>query len=130
MAILNKTKVYSRPDLKSFDWAEFRRGIKVSRIREEKGFTQVSYLEYDRFSNPKYITYEITGWVPSNILTKKIRRYFYHLKCEERTEDTWELFTDNHLFKYFWSPIYNISKIVSPQKEWVNYVLEELKYKF
>jgi len=129
--VLNKTKVYSRPGLSSFDWAEFRRGLPVTRIREERDFTQVQIvLEYGESPEEKYVTYNITGWVPTDVLTNKIRRHYYHLICNEDTPESWEQFSDNHLFKLFWVPISKLPDIVSPQKEWLKYVLEDFKYNF
>jgi len=129
--VLNKTKVYSRPDFKSFNWAEFRRGLPVTRIREESGFAQVQItMEYDESPGQKYITYSILGWVPIDTLTNKIRRHYYHLICNENTPRSWEQFSDNHLFKLFWTPISKLPAIVSPQNEWFEYVLNNLRYKF
>ncbi|CAG0926373.1 hypothetical protein TFLX_00038 [Thermoflexales bacterium] len=34
--------------------------------RQVSGFFHVTYIEYDRLDDPKYITYQITGWVPES----------------------------------------------------------------
>ena len=128
--VLSKTEVYSRPDPNSFNWANFRRGIVVKKLREENSFIHASYTEYDKYPDHNYITYNITGWVPSNTLTKKKRRYFYHIECNEATPDSWEKITDNHNIKLFWAPISNLPEIVHPQNEWLEFVMEELNYKF
>lgn len=72
--VLNKTRVYARPDLESFDWAEFRRGLPVICHRATEGFCQVQYDEWDQFPDPNYITYSITGWVPDDCLVGHLRR--------------------------------------------------------
>ncbi|AZR73507.1 hypothetical protein BBF96_08985 [Anoxybacter fermentans] len=69
--VLRSTKVYSRPNITSFDWASFRKGIYVSYKRQENDFIQVTYDEYNKISNSDYFTYSITGWVSRDILTKK-----------------------------------------------------------
>lgn len=59
--ISEKIRVYSRPSPTSFDWAELRKGTTVNSNRTHGEYTQVTYREYDRFPNPKYVTYQITG---------------------------------------------------------------------
>ncbi|MBT2724800.1 NUDIX domain-containing protein [Bacillus sp. ISL-46] len=127
--IFRKTIVYSRPDLSSFQWAEFRRGITVQHERRHGQYVQVSYQEGDKFPNPNYITYQITGWVEEANLASKVSRYFYHLKSNNDLNE-WEIESDNHTFKLFWSPLGKLPEIVSPQNEWLEYVLNELNYIF
>jgi 8-oxo-dGTP pyrophosphatase MutT (NUDIX family) len=128
--ILKRTKVYSRPDPTSFDWAEFPRGHFVSANRIEDGFIQVTHTEWDRYPDPQWITYSITGWVPSEALGRRVRRHFFHLKTEEATRDSWELYMDNHIFKPFWAPMANLPQIIQPQNAWLEYVVKELGYRF
>ena len=100
--INNKTTVYSRPDKTSFDLAYFRRGIYVNLLRERDNFYQVEYKEYDNYSNHNYVTYNITGWIPKNKITNKIKRHFYHLSYEkEIKKQSWCNYTDRHNFKLF-----------------------------
>lgn len=129
--ICTSPTVYARPDINSFGWCVFRRGItvKVDR-RSENGFTLVTYLEYDNFINPTYVSYQITGWVPDDSLSKKIRRYFYHIESRDSLVDSWKVFTDNHRFKLFWTPIDNLHEIVTPQDQWVDFVRNKLDYSF
>ncbi|MCL2591936.1 MAG: NUDIX domain-containing protein [Defluviitaleaceae bacterium] len=129
--VIEKSNIFSRPDLNSFDWASFRRGITIEHhANSEKGFKHVTYKEYDNVENPSYITYQITGWIPENCIAKEITRYFYHLEAKSDTDDSWEISADNHIFEFFWAPINDLPKIVSPQDEWVSYAKEHLKYKF
>ncbi len=132
--ILHPTAVYSRPDLTSFDWARFRRGIAVRLLRRSTGvaisFAQITYEEGDRFPNPTYITYQITGWVPEDALASTNRRHFFHLACEEETPAHWSLYTDNHTFQPFWAPFANMPEIITPQREWLNYIQNTCRYSF
>jgi 8-oxo-dGTP pyrophosphatase MutT (NUDIX family) len=129
--ICTSSTVYARPDVNSFDWCVFRRGITVKVNRKsENGFTLVTYLEYDNFINPTYISYQITGWVSDASLAKKIRRYFYHIEAKDSQDDYWKVFTDNHTFKLFWTPIDSLPKIVTPQDQWVDFVRNKLNYRF
>jgi hypothetical protein len=61
-------------------------------------------------------------------LASKISRYFYHLNSNNDLNE-WEIESDNHTFKLFWSRLDKLPEIVSPQNEWLEYVLNELNYK-
>lgn len=128
--IVKETRVFARPDATSFDWAKFRRGIRVNSCnRDEEGFYQVEYNEDDKYPNPEYVTYSIKGWVPKECVSQKVIRYFYHFISEENTKSEWEQFTDNHNFKLFWAPVVNLPNIVQPQMQWLEYAVKELNYK-
>ena len=68
--IVEPTKVYARPDVTSFDWAQLRKGIPVALVRRSGDFSQVKYEEFDRVPNPRYVTMGITGWVPDRVLLR------------------------------------------------------------
>lgn len=120
--IITRTTVYGRPDPASFDWAYLRRGVQVSVLRCAPGFTQVTYEEIDRFPDPQYITYAITGWVPDTTLTRSSRRYFYHLTFSGDTPAQWPVVDGYHRFSVFWSPLNNLPQIVYPQEHWLAYL--------
>ncbi|MFW9905340.1 MAG: NUDIX domain-containing protein [Candidatus Thorarchaeota archaeon] len=128
--ISDKTKVYSRPTATSFDWFELRKGCTVTQNRICGEYTQITYKEYDRFPKPSYVTYQITGWVPSALLSREIKRHFFHVTTDKEIQDEWEIFADNHKFKLFWSPFGNLANIIESQFKWLNYVQYELRYKF
>jgi len=129
-AILNKTKVYARPNRTSFDWAEFRRGVLCACTRQENDFLLLTYTEYDRYRDPQYVTYSITGWVPSDMVTQRQRRYYYHLVYKGDSADTWIQFSDHHDFRPFWALLTDLPKIIAPQRAWLDYVTQELGYEF
>ena len=128
--IAQTTRVYARPDRSSFHWAELRRGIRVTAERREGAFTQVTYEEWDRFPNPTYVTYRITGWVPSQALCATMRRHFFHLALEGEAPREWAHDADSHTFRLFWAPLGSLPPVVEPQSEWVPYVRDELGYGF
>jgi 8-oxo-dGTP pyrophosphatase MutT (NUDIX family) len=123
--IFDKAKIYSRPDRASLQWAEIRRGIIVLHERNSGEFVQISYKEGDKFPEPNYITYQITGWTEKSNLASKITRQFYHFQSTSQM-DEWEIKTDSNTFKLFWSPLDNLPQIVSPQNEWIEYLLNEM----
>ena len=129
-AILHKTKVYARANRTSFDWAELRRGLLCACARQEDDFLLLTYTEYDRYPDPQYVTYGITGWVPSDAVTQRQRRYYYHLAYRGHSADTWVQFSDPHCLRPFWAPLTNLPEIVAPQRAWLDYVTQELGYEF
>jgi len=125
--IEKNTKVYSRPNSNSLNWIEIRRGIYASDVQYKNGYNQITYQEYDDVNNPNYISYQITGWVPRESLTKNIRRFFYRLNYQEESEDKWEWITDNHSVEIFWVPIKKMPIINNYQQRWLKYLIDDLK---
>lgn len=128
--ILTTTDVYARPDSKSFNWAHLRKGIIVTSSRVSGDYTQITYIENNDDQNPTYITYQITGWVFTQHITKKIRRHFYHFVTSEETDKNWEVSADNHVFLLQWKPLESLSEIMESQYKWLKYITNTLKYKF
>ena len=124
------TKVYARPDVSSFDWAQLRRGIRVRLLREAEGFTQVTYEEWDRFPNSQYVTYCISGWVPTGALSAVQHRYLFHLVAASDGPRSWTHFADSHTFEPFWAPLDALPRLVEPQQRWLDYVMRNLGYDF
>jgi 8-oxo-dGTP pyrophosphatase MutT (NUDIX family) len=116
-----QTRVYARPDPDSFDWAELRRGLQVRQLRQENGYIQVTFEEWDRIPDPAYLTYQITGWVPEAVLCRCTRRHFYHLTSLQAASlpERWERRSDQHLFQPFWAPITHLPPIIPPQDAWL-----------
>jgi 8-oxo-dGTP pyrophosphatase MutT (NUDIX family) len=120
-ALIAVTSVaYSRPDSTSFNWATIRNGIAVQVEREESGFTQVTYEEWDRMDDPQYITFRITGWVPSHVLCQRPQRHFFHFETPADPTKRWEISTDHHRFQLFWASLSALPQIVYTQAGWVS----------
>ncbi len=126
--ILQGTKIYARPDPGSFDWAFLRRGLTVNLSRLAGDYAQVSYIEEDRYPDPQYITYQITGWTPQACLAERVRRTFFHLALTGVAPEQWEQASDQHVFTLFWKPLSALPEIVQPQNEWINFVREQCGY--
>jgi 8-oxo-dGTP pyrophosphatase MutT (NUDIX family) len=116
------TRVYARPDRSSLDWAQLRPGYEVTVLRQADGFTQVTYEEYDRAADPRYLSMAITGWVPDETLAALRRRHFYHLEFSGQSESTWTTYTDGHQFTLFWARLSALPEIIHPQDEWLRYL--------
>lgn len=127
LATLRSSRVYSRPDTSSFAWAELRPGLWVRLERQQDGFAQVTYQEWDRWPDWQYVTYQITGWVPEDVLTPHQRRHFFHLAVDgEAPDGPWQVFDDNHRFELFWAPLADLPALVWPQNEWLDLVRDRL----
>lgn len=116
------TPVYSRPDIHSLDWAHFRTGLPVEILRSVPGFIQVRYAEPDDMNDTRYITYNITGWVPDEALTHHRIRRFYLFEARNPTPEQWQVEVDGTLFSLFWAPMDNLPSIVSPQDGWLKWL--------
>jgi 8-oxo-dGTP pyrophosphatase MutT (NUDIX family) len=127
---LKTSRVFSRPDPASFDWATLNKGLQVRLLRQQGNFMQVSYEEQDRFLEPQYISYQITGWLPADCLASQIRRHLFHLTTDQATPASWVNFADHHLFRPFWARLDKLPEIVWPQSELWRYANQELGYNF
>lgn len=117
--ILHPTTVFSQPDPASFDWARLEAGTWVKILRKQHGYTQVSYEEPDQLPSPTYTTYQITGWVPDEVLTRRQVRHFFLLRFSGRTPPSWKVNTDHHTFTLFWAPMDEIPALIPPQDQWL-----------
>ena len=121
--ILEPTRAYARADATSFDWAHFRKGLPVTLTgRHANDFSQVSYEEWDRWPDPQYVTFAITGWVSDEILCSAVRRHFFRLESPAQTEERWAVETDNHRFNLFWAPLADLPAIIRPQDAWLEFL--------
>lgn len=127
--LLTTSHVYSRPDPTSFNWATVRYGIRVACDRHEGDFAHITYQERDEQTDPPFVSYQITGWVPTTALTRQVMRYFYHFPYHGATPATWWVDTDNHRFRLFWAPLDQLPTIVAPQRGWVEVLLRTNKPK-
>jgi len=124
--VARATTVYSRPDTASFDWARYRAGLTVRLLRRQSGFAHVTFEEPDRWPDPQYSTYQITGWVPEDVLARTATRHFYLFSHPGRTPDRWSVQIDNSLFKPFWAPLDQLPEIITPQAPWLKFLYKYL----
>lgn len=118
--IAARTTVYSRPDPGSFDWATLRRGVTVQAHRHQAGYAHVTFEEPDRWPEPQYATYRITGWVPQETLCRTARRHLYRFTAAAAGARRWTVQVDQHLFAPFWAPLDALPEIIAPQRPWLD----------
>jgi 8-oxo-dGTP pyrophosphatase MutT (NUDIX family) len=115
------TGVYARPDPMSFNWIQLGRGLTVTVERQSGEWTQISYQEWDRQAEPAYVSYQITGWVPSNVLTQLHRRHFFTLMTTDATPERWQHTAEQVLrFTLFWAPLDALPPLGSSQAAWLS----------
>jgi 8-oxo-dGTP pyrophosphatase MutT (NUDIX family) len=124
--IATTTRLYARPDTTSFDWASIRRGILVQCHRTGPEFSHITYVEHTDQADPSYVTYQITGWVPTTTLTRQVTRYFYHFPYHGQTPATWWVETDHHRFRLFWAPLAQLPPIIPPQHLWLDILFNQM----
>jgi 8-oxo-dGTP pyrophosphatase MutT (NUDIX family) len=117
--IAQPTLVYSRPDSSGYDWAHLHPGLTVEMLRHFAGFTQVRFEETDRYIDPQFVTYNITGWVPDEALTGQCIRHYYLFSAPTRTPERWSVVADYTIFELFWAPVNNLPLLVHPQDGWI-----------
>jgi 8-oxo-dGTP pyrophosphatase MutT (NUDIX family) len=120
--ILPPATVFARPDLTSFDWIRIRSAVQVKVLQTMPEFTQITYIEYDQVPEPNFISMQITGWVPNEYLAQKRQRHFFYLKFEGDTPPRWDIFSDHHTFRLFWSHLDELPSIIPPQDAWLRYL--------
>ena len=122
--ILSPATVYARPDKNSFDWIKICGSVQVKLLRQLSGWKQISYSEYDQVPDPTYISMQITGWVPEEFLAQTRLRHFFHIEVEGDIEPLWEVRSDHHTFRLFWSSWDDLPSIIPPQDNWLQYLAQ------
>ena len=118
--LIAPTTVFARPDPTSFDWIKLQPGMWLDVLRKESGYTQISYVEPDQLPDRTYTTYQITGWVPDEVLSNLQRRYFYRFEFRGQTPVSWKVNTDHHTYSVSWFPLDDKPELISPQDKWLD----------
>jgi 8-oxo-dGTP pyrophosphatase MutT (NUDIX family) len=119
--VLEPTKVYARPHIPSLSCAQFGRGITLNVEREHETFTQITYQEWNREATSAYVSYQITGWVPSGVLARTYRRHFFTLTSSDATPEHWQVLAEGaHRFTLFWAPLNALPALRPSQRDWLD----------
>lgn len=114
--------VYTRPDLSSLAMGTLRRGFAIEVVRGEGDFLQVRYHEQDRFSDPRYTSFDLLGWVPADTVAGTRIRYFAWLTPTHPTPPSWTNFNDFHNFTLRWHQLDDLPELVPPQAPWLRFL--------
>jgi hypothetical protein len=75
---------------------------------------------WDRQPEPAYVSYQITGWVPSAVLTQRHRRHFFTPTTTEATPERQKHSAEQVLrFTLFWTPHRVLPALRSGQAAWL-----------
>jgi hypothetical protein len=119
--IIEPTRVYARPDRMSFNWFQLGRGLIVNVERHSGDITQITYQEWDRQAESAYVSFQITGWVPSTVLAQEHRRHFYTLTTTDTTPERWQHIAEQMLrFTLFWAPPDALLPMRPSQATWLD----------
>ncbi len=124
--LIAPTTVFSRPDSTSFDWINLQPGMRLDVLRKMNGYTQINYEEPDKLPDPGFTTYQITGWVPDDVLSKLQRRHFFRFLFVGKTPFTWKVNTDYHTFTLRWYPLDDLPPLIPPQDTWLDILIKDL----
>ncbi len=119
--------VYSRPDPASWDWVHLPPGGRVYVLRGEGDWVQIDFQEPNRFPDPEYLTFRVTGWVRREVICTAVRRHIYLLAPTGPTPDEgWEVDIDYHIFRPFWAPVDEALRsgagVIQSQRAWLDYL--------
>lgn len=124
--ILHPTTVFSHPDPSSFDWARLQSGTEVKILRKEIGYTQISYQVPDNPLSPSYTTYQITGWVPDEVLTQKQSHHYYLVIFSGSTPPNWKVNVDQTTYTAAWFPLADVPSLLPIQTVWLESLISHL----
>lgn len=101
------------------------RGLKVDTFERKVGFTRVRYEEFDLSKEPPALLWDSEGWLPSEFLTREIRRHFYLITVAEEDRDHWIIQSDfGHIFECQWVDLDAIPALSWGQSEWISYLTD------
>ncbi|HSM25080.1 MAG TPA: NUDIX domain-containing protein [Anaerolineaceae bacterium] len=101
------------------------RGLKVNTFERKVGFTHVRYEEFDLSKEPPTLLWDSEGWVPSEFLTREIRRHFYLLSVADEDRDHWKIQSDfGYIFECQWVDVDAIPALSWEQSEWLTYLAD------
>jgi 8-oxo-dGTP pyrophosphatase MutT (NUDIX family) len=99
------------------------RGMRMKTFERKVGFTHINFEEYDLNREPAKRLETLDGWLPSEFLTREIRRHYYEVRVLEETRETWSQIADQNLtFQLKWAPLNPKPALYGEQSLWLNYL--------
>jgi 8-oxo-dGTP pyrophosphatase MutT (NUDIX family) len=116
------TPVYTRPDVSSHAVLTLRRGLWVDVVRADGDFLQVRHVVSDRYPNPRYISFELLGWVPADAIAGTVIRYFAWMTAPDNTPESWTHYEDHHTFTLRWHRRDDLPTLIESQAPWLHFL--------
>lgn len=105
-----------------------RRGLWVSETASRGGWSQVRFEEYKAQGAAPIVSGAMTGWIPSDALTARVVRHFFHLEARSPTPARWHCEGEVDCeFALYWAPLAHDPGLVSGQAEWLTHHRERLR---
>jgi 8-oxo-dGTP pyrophosphatase MutT (NUDIX family) len=117
--MLRTTALFTRPASDHTYGVQIRSGITVRVERAVAGFAQITYEEQHADGGHPYVSYALTGWVPTDVLAPGWRRHFFLLRYDEPTPARWQVETDHHQFTLFWTRLHALPALWRSQDAWL-----------
>ena len=84
------------------------------------GWSQVRFEEYEMQGGSLVVSGAATGWVPSDALTGRVVRHFFHLEAYSPTPDRWRCAGESGCeFALYWVPLAHDPGLAAGQAEWL-----------
>ena len=98
-----------------------RRGLYVTADKAGGGWTQVRYMQYAKQGGETVAAEETSGWVPTETVTARAVRHFFHLGAASSTPDRWVCreAEEGCDFLLFWTPLPQDPGLAFGQAEWL-----------
>lgn len=121
--LLSSTRFYAWPAQSARrEGPLFTRGFRVNAFERKAGFAHVIYKEMDFNKTPPTLLWEKEGWLPSEMLTREMKRHFYQIEVLEETLDVWEQPADfGYTFRLEWLPVVPRPIFIGEQNTWLDY---------
>lgn len=125
-AVMQPTTLLSGPrtDATPLNWT-LGRGSPCRLVSEADDFAEVVYEETNLNVIPNKVRIRLSGWVPTNVLTERVERHFYHLELTGTAPERWVQEAER-LFECYWTPLVPKPVLNASQKEWIDLVYEKL----
>ncbi len=140
-ALLRMTKLFDAPasDASTVGGFGLKRGLYVRLTGEgpETGlsraadgtagrFAAVCYEEYDLNEEPPALAVQLCGYVRTSLLAERVERFYFHLATPAETAESWDVSTDNRVFRLYWTLLVPRPALIAPQQEWLDAVYWDL----
>lgn len=90
-------------------------------------FSEVMYEERDLNVDPPALLARIRAWMPSELLSARLERHFFHLTPTAPVPEAWDQPADGgHVFHLHWVPLHPRPRLVVGQDEWLDLAYERL----
>lgn len=124
--ILREVALQTRPDGPATHYQLDRVWVDIKDRRD--GFVRVVYTERDLDSLDGIVFARLEGWIPSDAVTTRQVRAFYHFRAPSPTPESWDnVENGRYLFHLRWEPLVPKPSVLNgPQQSWLDEFYDQL----